>query len=131
MLSEEEIKEAEKLAVKNPTISKLLDIYNLSIQSPSERLRNEMKEMAAVIAEDFKIIRTDGEIITAGTEDTPETSNLKILGSNKDDKLFERIMAIFDKSHKIYDAIAIVGEEKEKQEEGSFTDRKADKKRNA
>jgi hypothetical protein len=116
MLSEEEIKEAEKLAIKYPTISKLLDIYNLSIESPSERLRNEMKEKAAVIAEDFKTIRTDGEIITAGSEGIPETSNLKILGSNKDDKLFERIMAIFDKSHKIYDAISVVGEKEEKEQ---------------
>lgn len=120
MLSEEEKKEAEKLASKHPSINKLLEIYNLSIQSTSEKLRNEMKEMASVIAEDFKIIRTDGEIITVASEGVPETSNLKILGSNKDDKLFERIMAIFDKSHKIYDAISVVGEKEDEADKQSI-----------
>ena len=113
MISEEHLQEIEKLSKKSEAVKSLLDFYVQSQSDPSERLRNEMKEMAAVIADDFKVIRTDGEkiIIPEGAESG--VSNLKILGSNKDDKLFERIMAIFDKSPKIYEAISVVSEIKD------------------
>lgn len=105
MLTEEEILEVEKYRKKSLAVGKLMELYAKSQNDPTEKLKNEMKEMAAVIADDFKTIRTEGEKIThwEGAEDT---SNLKILGSNKDDKLFERIIAIFDKSPKIYEAIS-------------------------
>lgn len=105
MLLEEDLIEAEKQAKKNEVVQKLLDFYLIAQSNPIERLRNEMKEMAAVIADDFKTIRTEGEIIS-DEEGKEGDSNLKVIGSNKHDKLFERIMIIFDKSDKIYTAIS-------------------------
>lgn len=122
MLNEEEIIEAEGISKKKEVVKKLLDFYNLSQSNPIERLRNEMKEMSTVIAEDFKIIRTEGEIIS-DEEGRKGESNLKVIGSNKNDKLFERIMIIFDKSDKIYNAIS-AGEKGDAKEKGAKTNDK-------
>lgn len=105
MITEIELSELEKLARKSEAVKSLLEFYNKSLLDPAEQLKNEMKEMATVIADDFKTIRTEGEVISE-EEGKEGDSNLKIIGSNKHDKLFERIMIIFDKSDKIYNAIS-------------------------
>jgi len=116
MLNEEEIKEIQKIAEKSEAVEKLLEFYQKATQDPEGLLRHEMKEMAAVIATDFKTLRTEGEVIDmVGEGDLAAAqSNLKILASNKNDKLFDRVLSIFDKAGKIMESISIEKVKEEK-----------------
>lgn len=119
ILTPEEISDIELLCKKNATVQKLYDFYMHAVTNQAEMLRSEIKEMSAIFANDLKKIRTDG----------PE-AQLKILGSNKDDKLFERVMSVIEKAPKIYAAISTSDAEQQDDSKKSYIDRQADKNRN-
>lgn len=103
MLTDSEIKEIEKLSQKNPVVGKLFDFYTVANEDGLEALRISLNK---------KLIEVSQTIGAANVDDN-------------DDKTFERIDRIVASLKKISK-----GEKKtDKVEEGSFTDRKADKNR--
>ena len=106
MLTEEEIREVEKIADKKEAVKKLLDFYNDCQKDGLKALR---------IALNKKLLD-----ISASVGDVKESDN--------DDKTFERIDRIVTSIKKLPKEN---GQEEENSEKSSRLDRLADKKRNA
>ena len=116
MLSETEIQEIEKIAQKSEAVKLLFDYYKTSRTNGMKKLFVEMNKKFSDLADNIR-----------------DAS----LSLGADDKTFERFMKIAVESGTMQDNYskmeAYMFGEKEKEEESgkSFTDKMADKKRNA
>lgn len=105
--------EIEKLKENtDPLVKALLEEFLEYTTDPTKRFFVECSQMLNVISEDFKTLREINKDDAVSAESG--VAALKILGSNKDDKLFERILAVLNNAGKIGENIKILRGDKPK-----------------
>lgn len=94
-LSDKEKSELKVLCKSNPIVKKIVDEIESFYDDPAKMLYKEIVETTKVLSDDLKIIRSgDKELSTM------------ILGADKDDKLFDRVMSLITKSGAVFDGIS-------------------------
>lgn len=108
-------KEQEEIEVlkSNPVVLRLVEELESFYDDPAKSLYKEIVETTKILGEDLKIVRKG-------------TGSTKILGADKDDKLFDRVMNLLTKSSAIFDGISrgkkMIDPEGAKKEEMSKSD---------
>lgn len=99
--------EIEKLKEhKDPLVKQLLEEFLEHTTDPLKKFSLNCSKMINVISEDFQTIHEINKDDQTSAEQGVQA--LKILGSNKDDKLFERIMSVLTNSGKIGENMKIL-----------------------
>ncbi len=93
-LSDKEKTEIKTLCRSNPLIKKIVDEIESFYDDPAKMLYKEIVETTKVLSEDLAVIRSGDENLKT-----------KILGADKDDKLFDRVMSLLTKSGSVFDGI--------------------------
>lgn len=91
-MNQKQLEKLQELGKKHPEVKELLEEYNKFLTDPGYKLYTRLTALVDNLCADIDELQTN-------------ESRLKLLSGNKDDKLFERVMAIYKQSDDIFSAL--------------------------